>query len=85
MPLSLLSLVSHPIIVHFHFVHVGLMDGDVRTPCETLLCRYAYIVVMMIVEGIGVYRSRDSRQVQVNPCLHGHCISFGEEPFLIEA
>jgi hypothetical protein len=60
------------------------MDWDVGAPCETLLFGYTYIVVMMIVEGIWVYRSRNRRQVQVNPCLHGQCISFGEESFLVE-
>ena len=60
------------------------MDWHVGTPCETLLFSNTNIVVVMIVEGIWVDRSRNRRQVQVNPCLHGHCISFGEESFLIE-
>lgn len=84
MPLSLLGLASHQIVAVFHFPHIYLMDGDVGTSCETLLFCYTNIVVMMIVEGIWVNRSRNCRQVQVNPCLHGHCISFGEESFLVE-
>ena len=83
-PLSLLSLASHQIVAIFHFPYVYLMDRDVGTPCETLLFSYTNIVVMMIVEGIRVNRSRNCRQVQVNPSLHSHCISFGEESFLVE-
>ena len=84
MPLSLFGLVSHQIVAILHFPNVDLMDGHVGTPCETLLFSNTNIVVVMIVEGIWVDRSRNRRQVQVNPCLHGQCISFGEESFLIE-
>ena len=85
MPLSLLGLASHQIVALFHFPHVDLMDRDVGAPCETLLFCYTNIVVMMIVERIRVYRSWNCRQVQVDPGLHGHCISFGEESFLVES